>query len=293
MDNKSMTALVSAFVRCYHYKNSNIKIYSDNYSDVILKKEEYDSILKNMSDGIKFFNPCFNGTKDDAIKWIVNNQLGPSVLGRSAFNKKSLETAIEIGCQQYLIYASGYDTSSIGRKIQCFEIDKHEIIQDKINRLQYHNIDTSNITFIKCDFRNNDWVNNILNTSYNKSLISFNSLLGISYYLSKEKFNDMINQISNIICEGSSILFDYQTNEFSKETSINEKLASASNEEMKSKYSYDEIVKILSNNNMQIYEYLNADDITNEYFYDYNIVNPNEKIIAPTGVAYILAVKHS
>ena len=114
MDNKSMTALVSAFVRCYHYKNSNIKIYSYNYSDVILKKEEYDSILKNMSDGIKFFNPGFNGTKDDAIKWIVNNQLGPSVLGRSAFNKKTLETAIGIGCQQYLIYASGYDTSSIG-----------------------------------------------------------------------------------------------------------------------------------------------------------------------------------
>lgn len=107
-------------------------------------------------------------------------------MGRSAFNKKSLETAIGIGCQQYLIYASGYDTSSIGRKIQCFEIDKPEIIQDKINRLQYHNIDTSNITFIKCDFRNNDWVNNILNTSYNKSLISFNSLLGISYYYQKK-----------------------------------------------------------------------------------------------------------
>lgn len=291
MDNKKMTALVSAFVRCYHYKNSNIKIYSDKYSQSIIRKEEYDNILNNMSDGIKFFNPNFNGTKDEAIKWIINNQIGPSVLGRSAFNKKSLETAIRIGCKQYLVYASGYDTSSIGKNIKCFEIDRPEMIEDKIKRLGDNNIDTSNIEYIKTDFTSNKWIKSVLNSSYNKSLISFNSLLGISYYLTKEEFNNMINQISNNICEGSSILFDYQTDEYSKETSINEKLASATNEEMKSKYSYAEIGKILSNNNMKIYVYLNDKDITNEYFYDYNTLNPNDKIIAPKGVAYILAVK--
>lgn len=289
--DKNMTALVSAFVRSYHYKNSNIKVYSDKYVKYIIGKDEYDNIFQNMSNGIKYFNPNFEGEPDEAIKWIVNNQIGPSVLGRSAFNKRALESAIKIGCRQYLVYASGYDTSSIEQKIKCFEIDKPEMIKDKKMRLESTEIDASNIEYIQSDFTSDGWINNVINSSYNKNLISFNSLLGISYYLSKLEFDNMIKQISNIICEGSSILFDYQTNEYSKETSINEDLALATNEEMKSKYSYREIEEMLSNNNMKIYEYLNDEAITNQFFSDYNTLNPNNKIIAPKGVAYILAVK--
>ena len=33
--NKNMTALVSAFARIYHIKNSNIKIYNDMYAEKI------------------------------------------------------------------------------------------------------------------------------------------------------------------------------------------------------------------------------------------------------------------
>lgn len=291
MNNKNMTALVSAFVRCYHYKNSNIKIYSDKYSEKIITKEEYNKIYQNMSQKINFFNPNFVGNKDEAMKWIVNNQIGPSVLGRSAFNKRSLDIAIRINCKQYLVYACGYDTSCIDQKIKCFEIDKSEMIKDKINRLKKSNIDTNNINFIECDFTNKDWNKNILKSSYDKTLISFNSLLGISYYLTKKEFKQMIKQISEIICKGSSILFDYQTCDKSHEIVINKQLALEAKEKMKSKYTYQELMKILADNNMEIYEYLNYHDITNEFFYDYNTLNPNNKIIAPKGVAYILAVK--
>ena len=180
---------------------------------------------------------------------------------------------------------------TIGQKIKCFEIDKAEMIENKIKRLEDNNINISNIDFIKADFTNNKWFDNVLKSSYDKSLISFNSLLGISYYLTKKEFDNMIYEISNNICEGSSILFDYQTDEYSKETIINEKLASATNEKMKAKYTYSEMEKLLSNNNMQIYEYLNDKDITNNFFYDYNTLNPNNKIVAPKGVAYILVVK--
>lgn len=291
MKEENITALVSDFVRCYHMKNSNIKIYKDRFSEKILTKSEYDNIFQNMSNGIKFFNPSFVGTKEQAMEWIVNNQLAPSVLGRSAFNKRSLDTAIKIGCKQYLVYASGYDTSTIDQNIKCFEIDKAKIIKDKINRLRSNNISLSNIEFIESDFTDKDWISNVLNSKYDKTQISFNSLLGISYYLSKEEFKNMIKQISNIICEGSSLLFDYQTNENSKETLINEKLAHAANEEMKSKYAYQEIEKILSDSNLKIYEYLDDKDMTNTFFYDYNTLNPNKKIIAPKGVGYVLAVK--
>mgnify|MGYP002431745388 CR=1 FL=1 len=112
MKEKNITALVSSFVRYYHHKNSNIKVYDDKNCDKVLTFEEYLNIKENMVDGIKYFNPSFKGTEDDAILWIVNNQIGPSVLGRSAFNKKMLKNAIKLGCGQYLVYASGYDTNS-------------------------------------------------------------------------------------------------------------------------------------------------------------------------------------
>jgi O-methyltransferase involved in polyketide biosynthesis len=65
-----------------------------------------------MSEGIAFFNPSFVGTKEEALRWVVNHQLSPSPLGRAAFAEKMLENAVKIGAEQYLIFAAGYDTFS-------------------------------------------------------------------------------------------------------------------------------------------------------------------------------------
>ena len=62
---------------------------------------------------------------------------------------------------------------------------------------------------------------------------------------------------------------------------------------MKAKYTYEEIEEILASNNLLIYEHLNNNDITNNYFIRYNTLNPNNKIIAPRSVSYCLAVKKS
>ena len=294
MEKKNITALISCFVRCYHYKNNKYRIFSDNIAEKILNEEEYNFIASNMTNGIKFFNPNFVGTKDNALRWIVDNQLSPSVLGRSVFCEETLLNAIKIGCKQYLIFASGYDTFAYRNYIdglKVFEIDKNEMIEDKIRRLDNNKLDSSKVNFIKCDFKNKTWINNIINSNYDKKQISFSSLLGISYYLTKEEFSNMIGSISNILCNGSSIVFDYPTYEDSKETQINEKLASGANEQMKSKYSYKDIENMLSENGLLIYEHLNNEEMTNKYFEKYNTLNPNNKIMAPKGVCYCLAVK--
>ena len=289
-----MTALVSSFLRCYHYKNNDVKIFSDSFAEVILSDLEYNAIASNMSDGIKFFNPEFVGDKNSALKWIVNNRLSPSVLGRSAFCESSLFNAIKFGCKQYLIFASGYDTFAYRNdldNLKIFEIDKDWMIDDKINRLKNKNVDISNVNYIKCDFTNKDWINNILNSSYNMNEISFCSLLGISYYLSKEEFFNMLKNISNIIKDGSSIVFDYPSYNESASTKSSEILARGAGEEMRSKYTYEELEYELSKNGLLIYEHLNNFEMTNNYFSEYNKCNPYDKIIAPDGVCYILAVK--
>lgn len=283
---KNLTALMSAFVRSYHIKNSNIKVYYDNYADKILTEKEYDFIKNSLIKGSDFFKVDRN--IQDKLVWIVNKRIGPTVLGRSAFNKRALDNAIKLGCKQYLVYASGYDTSALSCKIKAFEIDIPEMIDDKIMRLSKFN---NNTEFIKADFCDDNWIKNVINSSYDRSLTSFNSLLGISYYLTKDEFKNMLFSISNIIKDGSSVVFDFETNEESVESNLNKRLASGAGEAMKSKYSYKEIEKMLEDCNLKIYEYLNGNDITKEFFYNYNTLNPDLKITMPDNVSFVLVVK--
>ena len=288
--NKNMTALVSAFARLYHIKNSNIKIYNDMYAEKIITEDEYYEISTNMKSGISFFNPNYKGT--DPLKLIVNNNLAPSVLARSIFNEYHLFNEINLGLKQYILLASGYDTSAfkVNNKLKIFELDKKEMIEDKLNRVNNAKLDTTNITYIKTDF-NNDWISDLTINNYNLNEKTFCSMLGISYYLDKETFKNTIKQLSNIIPKGSTILFDYPNTFETKKEKLNQQLAKGANEEMKSIYSYKDIEKIAEDSNMLIYEHLNHNDIDNTYFYDYNTLNPNDKIIAPIGISYVMLVK--
>jgi len=288
--NKNMTALVSAFARIYHIKNSNIKIYNDMYAEKIITEDEYNEISTNMKNGISFFNPNYKGT--DPLKWVVNNNLAPSVLARSIFNEHHLLNEIKLGLKQYIILASGYDTSAfkVNNKLKIFELDKKEMIEDKLNRINNAKLDITNITYIKTDF-NKDWINDLINSNYQKTEKTFCSMLGISYYLDKDTFKNTIKRLSNIIPKGSTILFDYPNILETKKEKLNQQLAACANEEMKSIYSYEDIENIAGDSNMLIYEHLNHNDIDNTYFYDYNTLNPNDKIIAPFGVSYVMLVK--
>lgn len=286
----NMTALVSCFARYYHTVNSNIKIYNDTLAPAILTKSEIENISKNMMEGIKFFNPNYDG--DDSLKWVVNNILAPSVLARSIFNEKHLLNEIRLGLKQYLILGSGYDTSGykISDKVSVYELDKKEMIEDKVKRVKNANINTKNINYISCDF-NSNWIENLLKSSFDKNKKTFCSLLGLSYYLDKEIFKQTISILSKNIPAGSVIVFDYPSNIETKKEIINQALAKEAGEEMKSKYSYKDIEAIAQTSNMLIYEHLNYQDINDTFFYDYNTLNPSNKILAPKGVAYCLLVK--
>ena len=288
--NKNMTALVSLFARVYHTKNSNIKIYNDMYGEKILTKEEYTNIYNSMKNGIKYFNKEYNG--GNSVEYIVNNNLAPSVLARSIYNEDKLQKEIKLGCKQYLVLASGYDLSAykVNNKIKVFELDKEEMIKDKQRRLKDNNINIDNVTFMEVDF-NNDWIDKLLTSNFDKDKKTYVSLLGISYYLDKELFKNTIKIISNIIPSGSTIVFDYPNDDETEKEEVNQGRAKEANEEMKSTYTKKDILDISEVSNTLIYEHLNYRDINNTYFYNYNTLNLNNKIIATKGVSYIMLVK--
>lgn len=291
--NKNMTALISCFSRAYHTEHSTCCIYEDDLAGEILTADEYNAIAENMVGGIKFFNPDFSGSDRDALRYIVNNNLAPAVLGRSAFCEKLLKNAMWIGCRQYLIFASGYDTSaykSYLNDMYILEIDRQEMLDDKMSRIAKTGLAPSNVEYAACDFSQHNWAEKILKTNYDKSEMSFCSLLGISYYLTKEQFGNMIEAISSLTCEGSEIVFDYPTASADDASRKNSLMACAAGEKMKAEYTYKEIERLMSEHGYLIYEHLNSAEIEKQYFEKYNAIHKH-KLRAPRSTAFCLAVK--
>ena len=61
-----MTAKVSCFARAYHHKHNEIHIFDDNAAGRLLG-EDYAQIAKNMTEGLPFFFPDFEGTKEGVV----------------------------------------------------------------------------------------------------------------------------------------------------------------------------------------------------------------------------------
>lgn len=303
MEQKSMTALVSAFSRAYHSENNDVKIFNDSIARLILTDQEYSQIAKSMTQGIQFFNPGFSGSEADALRWIVDNQLSPSPLGRSAFTEQALKNAVNSGAQQYLIFAAGYDSFAYRQPewashLQIFELDYPLMSIEKQKRINsLHGKKPANLTYLTVDLTITA-VDEYLfaHTEFNKTKLSFCSLLGISYYLSKENFKNLISGISNMVGTGSTIVFDYPdqdtyTDKAGERAKKQAMLASVAGEAMLASYSYYDVEALLSNCSFLIYEHLEPKEITEQYFAEYNRANPQHIMSAFDNVNYCLAVK--
>lgn len=288
---QNMTALVSLFARAYHQKSKGIKIFDDPLSTKLITDKEYEMIGLNMSQGISFFNPTFKGSKEEALKWIVDHQLSPSVLVRSAFCKEAIEGMKEKGCQQYLDFASGYDSFAYyyQNQMHVFEIDKKEVIEDKRQRCK--DVDIENIQFLSIDLSQENWINALLQSDYQETQLSISSMLGLSYYLTKDEFKKMLEQLSKYLLKGSRLVFDYPSIQESKETKVNEMLAKGANESMKAKYSLTELKEILNQCHLTIIQHENHQTMTEKYISNYNAYYKNDPIKAPEGVCYCVVEK--
>ena len=288
---QNMTALVSLFARAYHQKNKDIKIFDDLLTTKLITEKEYEMIGLNMSQGISFFNPTFKGSEEEALKWIVDHQLSPSVLVRSAFCKEAIEEMKEKGCQQYLDFASGYDSFAYyyQNQMHVFEIDKKEVIEDKRQRCK--DVDIENIQFLSIDLSQDNWINTLLQSDYQEDQLSISSMLGLSYYLTKDEFKKMLKQLSKYLLKGSHLVFDYPSIQESKETKINEMLAKEADESMKAKYSFAELKEILNQCHLTIIQHENHQTVTEKYISNYNVYYKDDPIKAPEGVCYCVVEK--
>lgn len=287
-----MTAKVSCFARAYHHKHNETHIFDDNAAERLLG-EDYEQISKNMTEGLPFFFPDFEGTKEEGLRLIVDRQLSPSVLARSAYCENKLMDEKNQGCRQYLIFASGYDTFSLrntDESFSVFELDLPEMIADKRERIEKQKIKSTAVS-VPCNLAEESWKEQLLEAGYSQSQKAFGSLLGLCYYLRKEEFERLLMGVNEIMAEGSVICFDYPSADESRETKTNQSLAQGAGEQMKALYSEQEIKALLQKCGFKLKEHLKDHEMTELYFKEYNNGNPAHQMQAPMGVGYVFAEK--
>ena len=287
-----MTAKVSCFARAYHCKNNPVPVFADSAAEQLLG-EDYQQIAQSMTQGIPFFLPGFYGSPAEGLRLIVDRQLSPSVLGRSAYCERMLANEQRLGCRQYVLFASGYDTFAIRNgdaSLSVYELDLPDVLADKERRIEKASLE-SGAVYIPCDLADPAWKDRLTGGGFDPGQKAFCSLLGISYYLDKDAFRSLLTNLGTLLCNGSAICLDYPSPEGSSETRTNQALARGAGEQMKAQYSLREMEALLAECGFLVYEHLDHTDMTSQYFAEHNRSCPDHPLDAPKGVCYLLAVR--
>ena len=289
-----MTAKVSCFARAYHYLNNPVPVFADSAAEQLLG-EDYQQIAQSMTQGIPFFLPDFHGNPEEGLRQIVDRQLSPSVLGRSAYCEKKLAGEQRLGCRQVVLFASGYDTFAIRNKntaLSVYELDLPDVMADKQARIAKAGLE-SGAVYVPCDLADPAWKDRLTESGFRPRQKAFCSLLGISYYLGKEAFRGLLTALGGLLCDGSALCLDYPAAGDSQATQINRALAREAGEQMKAQYTTREMETLLAECGFLVCEHLDHTEMTRQYFVEHNRACPDRPLEAPQGVCYLLAVRQN
>jgi len=297
----SITSLVSAFGRAYHSEFDNPKIFDDYVAKEFISQKERNDIEMNMVQGIHFFNTDiaqqFQDNPQEILKWITQVQLSPTPLARAAYCERVLLHEITLGTKQYVILGAGLDTFSFRHRelesnIEIFEVDHPSTQGFKKERIKEAELEApNNLHFISMDFTKGFSYEQLRNEGFENKKTFF-SLLGVTYYLTKEELSSLIECLFAMVPEGSSIVFDYPDENLFTEKGLSNrvenmvKMATIGGEPMKSCFSYTEMEALLEKAGLLIYEHLSPEDINTLYF-----EGRNDYLEAFETVHYVHAVK--
>ncbi|MGM9945910.1 MAG: class I SAM-dependent methyltransferase [Lysinibacillus sp.] len=300
-NESSMTSLVSAFSRAFHVKEDQPIIFNDFIAKDFLSPEEYQAISVNMTNGINFFSPKMakqlKGNDAAILKWVTQVQLSPTPLARAAYAEKVVLNELKLGAQQYVILGAGLDTfawrypSLTG--VTIFEIDHPSTQKFKLERLQQAGYELpSHLKLVAMDFSKELSLEKLIAAGFDPSKKTVFSLLGVTYYLTAIELQQMLHVFFKDLPQGSSIIFDFADEHlFTKPGIFNRvqnmvQMAQASGEPMKFATSLSDLEKLLSKEQLLIYEHLSPQDIQNQYF-----ANRHDDLQAFETIHYIHAVK--
>jgi methyltransferase (TIGR00027 family) len=275
----SLTALLTAYVRAYHARNDQPRIFDDFLAYNLFTEEEFKNLGHNLAESLNFFNPERAASCPDqatALACVIQTMMSPT-LSRSRYTEDTLESAIKSGVQQYVILGSGMDTFAFRRpellkQIHVFEVDHPATQYYKLNRLKELGWELPpQLHYVPVDFTKDNLMTALKQSSYTQAL-SFFSWLGVSLYLTREVVFDTLRTIANLAPKGSTIVFDYIDNDaFSPEKSTKrvqlvQEIVQRVGEPMKAGLNPSTLADDLKSLGWLLMENLNPSDLEKRYF---------------------------
>ena len=289
-----ITAKVSCFARACHSAENAHPVFDDTAARALLGPD-YEQIARSMIQGMDYFLSGLSCTPREGLRRIVDQQLAPPVLARSAFCESRLREEIARGCRQYVLFAAGYDTFSIRNReadVDVFELDLPQLLEDKRRRMDRAGL-SSRAVYVPCDLADPAWAEALLQGGFRPRERCFGSLLGISYYLTEEEFSALVASAGRMMAAGSAVCLDYPSAEESRAAGVQRDLARGAGEPMRARYTPAEMEALVSACGFSVREHLSPEDMTGLFFSRHNRLAPEHPMAAPEGVRYLLAVKES
>lgn len=283
------TAKMSCFARAYHSRHSPCPVFDDTAAEALLGAD-FAQIAQTLSAGMDFFLPEFAGAPEAGLRRIVDGQLAPSVLARSALCERALA---EAGCRQYVLFAAGYDTFAIRNPdtaLAVFELDRPELLRDKRQRIARAGLRSCAVD-VPCDLAAPRWTDTLTARGYDPGARTFGSMLGLSYYLRKADFRALLTGAAGVMSAGSTLCLDYPTAGEGRSAAVNRALAEAAGERMLSRYTPQEMRALLTSCGFAVRAEWDAEAMTQRFFAAHNRAAQDLPMAAPAGVQYLLAVR--
>jgi len=271
-----MTSLISSFGRAYHRDHDEPVIFNDYLAKELMSEAAYHEVQGYMTKGISFFAPELAEqlkSDEEKLKWVVQTQLAPTPLARSAYTEQVIANEEQLGLSQYVLLGAGMDTFAFrkGKNLQIFEVDHPATQQFKKERVEKAGWELpKNLHMVAVDFTKDDLAKRLVAAGFDPQKKTVFSLLGVSYYLTKEALQELLNDLKTLMTEGSSIVFDYADQGLfgSEVKRVQNMLAMAKQggEPMHSAYEVGELEKMLEAAGLLIYEHLNPAEIQAAFF---------------------------
>ena len=136
---------------------------------------------------------------------------------RTAFFDKIMEKNIDT-MDQVVFMGAGFDTRAFkyckGKNVKVFELDQENIQKHKIKTLKKAGIDYEWITFVPVDFRQESWVDKLVENGFDTSKKTFFFWEGVIPYLEEENVKQTLKAVANSSGRGSVITFDFYAKSF-------------------------------------------------------------------------------
>lgn len=298
-NHESLTAKLCSFVRAHHSLHDHHKIFDDYLAFDLMGPEEYRQIhalIESGQCGMCENCPSQCPYQDNVTKTV--ELLAPIPLSREAFTFDVFNSFIQKNPKcQYVICGAGMDSFIFRNKnpnITIFEVDHPDTQRYKQHRIaELGWVVQKNINFVAVDFSKDDLAARLLESGFDPNLPTFYTILGVTYYLSLQSFENTIERMDAISCRGSAVVLDYPdkvtSGRFAPDRVLRlEEMTARFGEKMAQGFSLEDMKSVFERHHFGIANHLSPGEIQNKYF-----KNRQDGMTAYENIHFVYAQKSS